>query len=619
MTEPSQAVFLSYASEDAPAAQRIAAALRAASVEVWFDQTELRGGDMWDQRIRREIRDCALFIPIVSQHTQERLEGYFRREWKLAIERTHDMAEQKHFLVPVVVDSTGDRDAIVPDLFRAVQWTRLPGGETPPAFVERIKRLLSPDIAGFLPGEAAVARPDSAAYRARKFAARRRAAVAGVSVLVIAALGLAGLFSRPYLFHPRNIIAYSPEDRRMTFAILPFQAPRGDPIAQTLAISTFEVMATAFDDNNLWGQVAPRRSVDEALGRFSRVKDIATALDVHFLIRGTIAKPPPDYTVNVLLIDGASERVLGARSFLLRANVARPRHVDVVDTFFGMVNLAAESEVKRAVDKPPDALDVRDLSLRAYSEWLNHPGAQAKLGYTSATELLKRALQLAPGDLYATYLTVKINLCDCVLDWSSNVEEQRAIGAAALERFLGADPSNLVALKFKVLLLLLRGRFEESLVIADTILQREPDEASVLDWKVAALQRLGRPREAQPIADALASEVPDKWPGLEASAANIHYALGDYAAAAQLARGAIARMSEAGLRNPVTGTIRLTLVAAEARLGHTERAAAALADFQGSVPKAKTVADIRSWMNPLSVLYGFQPLFDGLRLAGVPD
>jgi isopentenyl diphosphate isomerase/L-lactate dehydrogenase-like FMN-dependent dehydrogenase len=137
MAEPSPAVFLSYASQDADAAQKICDALRAAGVEVWFDQSELRSGDIWDQKIRSEIRGCALFIPIVSHHTQERLEGYFRREWKLAVERTHDMAEQKHFLVPVVVDSTGERDAIVPDPFRAVQWTRLPAGETTPAFVDR--------------------------------------------------------------------------------------------------------------------------------------------------------------------------------------------------------------------------------------------------------------------------------------------------------------------------------------------------------------------------------------------------------------------------------------------------------------------------------------------------
>ncbi len=441
-----------------------------------------------------------------------------------------------------------------------------------------------------------------------------------LGVLVVVAVGLAGFLSWPYLLHPRNIVPYSPEDRRMTFAILPFQAPLGDALGQQLARSTFDVMETAFEHNSLWGHVAPRRSVDDAAARLPSAKDIARTLDVHFLIRGRIENTPPDYTVNVLLVDGANERVLGARSFLIPANpAARPRHVDVFDAFFGMADLAVQAEVNRAMDKPVDALDVRDLSLRAYSEWRNHRGAQAKQGYASATELLKRAVALAPDDLYVTYLTVKINLCDCAQDWSSNVEEQRAIGAAALEKLLAADPSNLVALKFKVLLLQLRGRFEESLVIADAILQREPDEAHVLDWKAVALLRLGRPHEAQPIADALVGEVPDKWPWLEAHAADIHYALADYAAAARLARGAVARMSEAGLRNSVDGSIRLTLAASEARLGHPDRAAAALADFRGSVPDARTLAAIRKWMNPLTDLYGFEPLFDGLRLAGVAD
>jgi len=42
------AVFLSYASEDAEAAQKICGALRAGGIEVWFDQSEMRGGDAWE-------------------------------------------------------------------------------------------------------------------------------------------------------------------------------------------------------------------------------------------------------------------------------------------------------------------------------------------------------------------------------------------------------------------------------------------------------------------------------------------------------------------------------------------------------------------------------------------
>lgn len=95
MNESKQAVFLSYASEDADAAQRICDALRSAGVEVWFDKNELRGGDAWDHRIREQIHDCRLFIPVISAQSEPREEGYFRREWKLAVDRTHDMAESR--------------------------------------------------------------------------------------------------------------------------------------------------------------------------------------------------------------------------------------------------------------------------------------------------------------------------------------------------------------------------------------------------------------------------------------------------------------------------------------------------------------------------------------------
>jgi TolB-like protein/Flp pilus assembly protein TadD len=139
---PKGAVFLSYASQDAEAAKRIADALRAAGVEVWFDQNELVGGDAWDQKIRKQIGSCALFMPIISASTQARAEGYFRLEWRLADKRTELMGRSKAFLLPVCIDDTRDGDADVPDSFLAVQWTRLRGGETTPAFVARVARLL---------------------------------------------------------------------------------------------------------------------------------------------------------------------------------------------------------------------------------------------------------------------------------------------------------------------------------------------------------------------------------------------------------------------------------------------------------------------------------------------
>jgi hypothetical protein len=56
-----------------------------------------------------------------------RSEGYFRREWNLAVSRMLDMAEDQSFLLPVAIDGTPEMTARVPDRFRERQWTRLPG------------------------------------------------------------------------------------------------------------------------------------------------------------------------------------------------------------------------------------------------------------------------------------------------------------------------------------------------------------------------------------------------------------------------------------------------------------------------------------------------------------
>lgn len=172
------AVFLSYASQDREAAERICESLQAAGVEVWLDKSGLRGGDAWDATIRRQIKSCGLFIPVISRNTQARVEGYFRLEWKLAIDRSHLMSTTRAFLLPVVIDETRDNDDSVPERFREVQWTRLPAGHASADFAARVVRLLSgeaapaPRTAGTTsapPPSAATtsAPPPSAATRAR--------------------------------------------------------------------------------------------------------------------------------------------------------------------------------------------------------------------------------------------------------------------------------------------------------------------------------------------------------------------------------------------------------------------------------------------------------------------
>jgi len=140
---PRPTVFLSYASEDRAAAQALRDALPHYGLEVWYDESDLTGGDAWDQKIRRQIRECDYFMPVVSAHTEARHEGYFRREWRLAVERTLDMADDHIFLVPVVIDETIESSARVPEKFLAVQWLRVPGGHPTSTLEALCQRLVS--------------------------------------------------------------------------------------------------------------------------------------------------------------------------------------------------------------------------------------------------------------------------------------------------------------------------------------------------------------------------------------------------------------------------------------------------------------------------------------------
>ena len=140
---PDNAIFISYAREDLAAVQRLKAGLDAAGVKTWFDLERLEVGDDYDRKILRNISRCSYFIPVVSATTERRLEGYFRREWSYAIDRARNIAEGALFILPVTIDDTGGGDAEVPEKFKTVHFTRLPGGEITPEFALRLQGLLS--------------------------------------------------------------------------------------------------------------------------------------------------------------------------------------------------------------------------------------------------------------------------------------------------------------------------------------------------------------------------------------------------------------------------------------------------------------------------------------------
>jgi hypothetical protein len=135
-------LFISYSHPDRDAALTLKEGLVAAGFSVWIDTERLGGGVAYDDKIRKEIDECSLFIALLSQGTEERREGYFRTEWNHAIERLKRFDSTDVFIVPVVVDDTDgntSRFKRVPQRFRTLHGEALPGGQVTERFINTLK------------------------------------------------------------------------------------------------------------------------------------------------------------------------------------------------------------------------------------------------------------------------------------------------------------------------------------------------------------------------------------------------------------------------------------------------------------------------------------------------
>ena len=394
-----KAVFLSYAREDTAAAQRIAEALRSHGVEVWFDQNELRGGDAWDAKIRQQIKECALFIPVISANTQGRGEGYFRLEWKLAAERTHLMAEGMPFLAPVAVDGTREFGAIVPAEFLCVQWTLLPGALPTLQFVEQVKRLL-----------AAPSLPASAHKTGPKLAPPFPVAKpgSGLPVRILLALGALALgFGAYYFLRPAA---------REAPAAPPKAAVEPTPVPQTggksIAVLPFENMSE--DKGNAYFcdgmqediltnlakirelRVVSRTSVEQYRGTTKSIRQIARELGVAWVLEGSVQRAGGKVRVTGQLINAANDEHMWADNFDRDITDIFAIQSELAKKIAGSLQAVLSPQEKILLErKPTENIGAYDLYLKARNMSNNSPSFPLTVAQ-ELESLLKTAVELDP-------------------------------------------------------------------------------------------------------------------------------------------------------------------------------------------------------------------------------
>ena len=446
MSESTPAVFLSYAREDTDAARRIADALRSQGIEAWFDQSELRGGDAWDAKIRKQINDCTLFIPIISTHTQARGKGYFRLEWKLAVEQTHLMAEGMAFLAPVVVDETSEGGAIVPPEFMRVQWTRLPGALPTPEFVAQIKRML--DGKATTADVAWVSRPGHAETTGQETRATRKSGIPGwtwggltaivIGVVVALTVGHKNESPAPAA-KPLAAAPAAPAVSDKSIAVLPFTNMSEDKENAFFADGMQEDILTNLAFIREF-RVVSRTSVMPYRTTTKSLRQIAQELGVAYILEGSVQRAGHKVRVTGQLIRAATDEHVWAQAFDRDLTDVFGIQAELSQAIATAMKTALSPEEKALIaQRPTDNPAAYDLLLQARA--VNNRDGQTVASREKRIKLLQAAVELDPGFAQAWG-----DLADILAYASFNEDEGKdallARAKVAMDRAIQLAPDN---------------------------------------------------------------------------------------------------------------------------------------------------------------------------------
>jgi adenylate cyclase len=507
MAQASRAIFLSYASQDVEAARNICEALRAGGIEVWFDQSELRGGDAWDHKIREQIRDCALFIPVISTNTQSRQEGYFRLEWRLADQRTHLMARNKAFIVPVSIDGTPQSSADMPESFASVQWTRLPSGATSPAFVDRVLHLLSseqdPSPPRFPLGSSAApdtATPPRPPASGNTATGRTRSLLSLIAVLAIIGVGYwvmdtFVLSRRPTPIAPQFVPKgqSSASDQggvpEKSIAVLPFldlsEKKDQEYFSDGLSEELIDLLA-----KTPGLEVIARTSSFYFKGRQATIGEIAKTLNVANVIEGSVRKAGNTLRVTAQLIRARDGVNLWSETydrdlkdvFEVQDDIAR-----------GVVEKLKLTLMLTAADMEPRTQNTDAYSLYLQGRFFLARDSESDL--SKAQDFFQKAVALDPGyaSAWASQGTVAIRR---IANAFVSVDQGLVAARAAASKALQADPNNGDACAVMATELLMRTKWQEAESTTTRCLQGNPDNPLVLLTAAVTARQLGHDEES---------------------------------------------------------------------------------------------------------------------------
>ena len=399
---------------------------------------------------------------------------------------------------------------------------------------------------------------------------------------------------------------------RLSIVVLPFANIGGDPEQEHFVDGVTESLTT--DLSRIRGAyVVARNTAFAYKGKRLDMKTIGRELNVRYVLEGSVQRGGNRMRVNVQLIDAETGNHLWAERFDKPLADLFDMQDEIVARLAGSLNAQlVAAEARRAEQAPkPDSIDLNFQGLACFNKGVT-PDNLAR-----ARSFFDRALAADPGNVDALIGSGLVDLIEGALSFVADPNAAFAAAEAKLTKALSSVRDHALGHTWLGLVDILTKRAAEGIA--------ECEYALALDRNLAQAHALigqgkifiGRAEETEAhVAEALRLSPRDTWAyacmnmvGL----AKLH--LGSYEQAVAWFR----RSKEANRNFP---SAYFNMAGALAHLGRVDEANSAVQTGLALNP-AYTVSRVRAAWTARSddptYLGQLEPIFDGLRKAGVPE
>jgi adenylate cyclase len=302
---------------------------------------------------------------------------------------------------------------------------------------QQVKNIARPVRVFGLSPQAIAETPDLAQGRAAPTASRRYAVLA-VGLAVILALGGAGAWWALHQSKPSATKASSNTDVRPSIAVLPLvslaEGGKEDYFADGLTEDIISALGRFSEIT-----VRSRNAVFAYKGKTPKPAEVGRALDVRYIVEGSIRRSPERIRISINLTAAADGTQLWSESYDVAPMDIFSVQDDITRRIAGtLVSRLTNLELAKVATKPPSSLETYDLVLRGRD-------LAARVNRTAnsqARALFKRAIELDPGYAPAYIGLGRVELNGVLSGWTADPQGALQRLETLGQKAVGIDPTS---------------------------------------------------------------------------------------------------------------------------------------------------------------------------------